>query len=234
MPLGLSRGVDGGFGPPAHPHLVEEVADVVLHGLLGKEDLGGDLPICLPLGEQFEDSSFLTAQSSQHRILGRAVPQPLQHSGGHRRVEQGPTGTDLTNGVDDVVAFDLFEDVPRCTGHDRLEECLIVIEGSQHEAGERRMSGAELAAQFDTVPVGKPNIQDCHVWGRSRDPMQSFLDSGGFADDLEVVLGFEHVADAPTDDLMVVDEKDAQGHREIFPQARGHGNSERKHLPESA
>ena len=72
--LGLSSGVDGGFGPPAHPHLGEQVADVVLDGLLRQKDLSGDLTIRLAFGQQFEDPALLTAQSGEHRILGRAVP----------------------------------------------------------------------------------------------------------------------------------------------------------------
>ena len=79
------------------------------------------------------------------------------------------------------------------------------------------MTGTELAAQLDAVSVGKPNIENCHVWGRGGDPKQSLLDGAGFADDLEVVLGLEHVAHTPTDNLVVVDQEDAEGHRGDLP-----------------
>src|SRR6266545_4473122 len=51
-PFSEAGGVGGGFRPPAHPELRQQVRHVVLHGLLGQEDRFGDLPVGVTLGDQ--------------------------------------------------------------------------------------------------------------------------------------------------------------------------------------
>jgi hypothetical protein len=88
------------------------------------------------------------------------------------------------------------------------------------------MTGAELPAQLNAISVGKTNVEHCHVGIRSRDSIERFLDTAGFTDNLEVSLSLEHVAHPATNDLVVIDQKNAQRHEEILPQPRVRSRSE--------
>src|SRR5438270_1840237 len=54
----LPDDVDGGLRPTGHPELLQQVRHVVLHRLLGKVQLRGDLFVGLALRDELEDSAL--------------------------------------------------------------------------------------------------------------------------------------------------------------------------------
>ena len=74
------------------------------------------------------------------------------------------------------------------------------------------MQRAEFSAQLDTASVRQPNVENSNIRTRGRHSVQSFFNAAGFTDHLEIVLAFEHVAHAPTDNFVVVHQKDPQRH----------------------
>jgi signal transduction histidine kinase len=221
VPFGLSSCVDRRFGSSAHAHLGEQVADVVLHRLLGKEHLCRDLTVRQAISQQFQDLALLWAEPGQPGVLDRAGAQPVHDPGRQRRIEQGGAGAHLADRVDDVVALDLFQDVPSSTGDDRLEQRLVVVERCQHQARDRRMRRAQLATQLHAAAVGQAHVEHGNVGRHRVDAAERFLHRAGFADDLEVVLGLQHVAHPTTHDLVVVDKEDPQRHVRILPYGDG-------------
>ncbi len=119
-------------------------------------------------------------------------------------VEQGLAGGDGADGADQVGAADLLEDVAGGAGHDGVEEGFVVAEAGEHEAGELGHFGAQVAADADAVAVGEADVQDGDVGFEGGDAGQGGGGGAGFADDGEVGFGFEEVADAPADDLMII------------------------------
>ena len=71
------------------------------------------------------------------------------------------------------------------------------------------MRRADLAAHLDAVAVGQAHVEHGDVGLGRGDPCQGLLGRAGLADDLEVVLGLEQLAQAPPHDLVVVEQEDA-------------------------
>ena len=72
--------------------------------------------------------------------------------------------------------------------------------------------GPDLPADLDAVAVGQADVEDGDVGARRGDPAVGLLGGAGLADDLDVVLGLEELAEAPADDLVVVEQEHADRH----------------------
>ena len=57
-----ASGAEGGLGPVGGLELVEDMGDVVLHGLQGDAEGPGDLLVAGTLGQQVEDLAFPCGQ----------------------------------------------------------------------------------------------------------------------------------------------------------------------------
>ena len=157
--LGQAGRVRGGFGAAAHAQLGQQVGHVVLDGLLGQEELLADLAVGHTLGDEIEDAALLVGETGE-LVRVRRVAQPLEHSGGQRRVEERLAAADSADAVDEVGAAHLLQHVAGGARHDRAEQGLVVGEGGQHQAGDLGMRGAELAAHLDAVAVGQAHVED--------------------------------------------------------------------------
>jgi signal transduction histidine kinase len=217
LPFTEAGGVDRGLGPALHSHLREKVGDVVLHGLLGEEHAIGDLAVGEALGEQIEDATFLIGQPFELLVADRARPQTLEHPGSDTGVEQGLTGRDLADRVDEIHGPDLLEDVSRRTGHDGVEQCLVVGVGREHQAMNGRHPAADLTADLDTVAIGQADIEHRDIRVRHRQSPQGLLGGPGLGHDLHVTGGLEKLTQATTDDLVVVEQEHLDGHGDSLP-----------------
>lgn len=146
-------------------------------------------------------------------VLHRWFAQTLEHPLGERGVEQRLPLRDAPHGVDDVGALQLLEQVAGRAGDDGLEHRLVVGERREHDALDLRVRRTDLTAHFDTVAVGKAHVEDGDVGPGRRDARERLLDGPGLAHHLDVVLGLEQVAHPDPDDLVVVEEEDADGLR---------------------
>ena len=79
----------------------------------------------------------------------------------------------------------------------------------QLDLGMRR---SDFAAHLDAVAIGKPHVEDRDVGTRRRDAAERLFGGSGLADDLEVVLGFEELPQPAPNDLVVVEQEDADRH----------------------
>jgi two-component system, NarL family, sensor histidine kinase DevS len=172
----------------------------------------GDLTVGQALGDQLEDAALLVRERGDPGVLLVALAQPLEHLAGHRRVEQRLALGDPPDRVDQVVPADVLEQVARSTRHDGVEECLVVPERGQHQAGDPRVSRTHLTAHLDPVAVGQAHVEHRDVRVGLRDACERHTGAGRLADDLEVVLGVDEVTEPASYDLVVVDEVDANGH----------------------
>ena len=92
-------------------------------------------------------------------------------------------------------------------GHDGVEEGFVVAEAGEHEAGELGHFGADFAADGDAVAVGEADVEDGDVGFEGGDAGQGGGGGAGFADDGDAGFGFEEVADAHPDDLMIIQQE---------------------------
>src|SRR5581483_10971987 len=102
---------------------------------------------------------------------------------------------------------------------DRREEGLVVGEAGQHHAGDLGVGRPDLPAHLDPAAVAalvpQAHIEDGDVGMGLGDPIERFLAVGRLADDVDVVFGPEQVAHATADELVVVQEEDADRHAPI-------------------
>ncbi len=86
------------------------------------------------------------------------------------------------------------------------------------------MPGADLAARRDPIAVLEADVEHGDVGVQRRDASYRFVFGAGFADDDEIILGLQQVADATADDLVVVEQEHGHpvGHEPIVPADVGH------------
>ena len=148
-------------------------------------------------------------------VLLAPVAEALEDPGGHGRVQQRRAGTDLAHALEEVVAAHLLEDVAGRAGHDAVEHGLVVGERGQHQAADLRVAGADLPGDLDAAALLQLDVEHGHIGPGGRDPVQGLSAGGRLADDLDVALALQQVAHPAPDDLVVVEEEDASGHRAI-------------------
>ncbi len=121
-------------------------------------------------------------------------------------------GRDPADGVDEVGALDLLEQVAGGAGHDRVEEGFVVGERREDEALDGAVERAHLAADLDAVAVGQAHVDDRDVGLRRGDAGDALGGGAGLADDLDVVLRLEQLPDPAADDLVVVQQEHPNRH----------------------
>jgi len=169
----------------------------------------------------FEDGALLIGQGGE-LVLGRRLPQALEHASRHRRVEERLTIADPADAGDELGAADLLEEIAGCASHDGAEERFVVGEAGEHEAGDLGMARPDLAAHLHAVAaVAKAHVEHGDLRPGRRDASQRFVGGARLADDLEVVLALEELADPTAHDLVVVEEKHANCHAAILSDSAG-------------
>ncbi len=202
-----------GLGAAAHPELRQQVADVVLHGLLGQEELLADLTVRESLRDEIQDPSFLAGEGVEGILDRRA--EAVEHLGDDITLEQGLPRRGPTDRVDELGAPDLLEQVARCPGQHRCHERIVVRMTGEHETCDVRVRGAEIAADGDArmVRVPQPDVQQRHVGWVGAHSTHGLLAGCGLPDDLDVVMGTDQVEDATSHELVIVEQEDLDRHR---------------------
>ena len=192
--------------------LREDRADVVLHGLVREEDLGRDLLVGLPLGDEREDLLLLLGQLRELvRIgAGRDPPDPVEHLLGDRRVEERLAAPHRLERRDEVAGADLLEQVPRGAGDDRGEDRLLVGVAREDHDLRPRVLGADVAAGLDPGAVREPDVHDDDVGLELAAHLGRLRDRARLGDDLEPLAPIEERDEPLPDDLVVVDDDEPQ------------------------
>ena len=184
--LRVLGGEDRGLGAAGQAELGEHRGHVVLHGLLGEVHALGDLPVGQALADQVEDPLLLLGELRQLLVHRRPVAHPVEHLRRHRRVEHRLAGGDPADGVDEVVAPDLLEDVAGGAGHDRGEQRLVVVVRRQDQRLDVRVRERTSRQTSMPEPSGSRAVEDGDVRPQGRDPPGGLLGQPGLADDLDV------------------------------------------------
>jgi hypothetical protein len=100
------------------------------------------------------------AQSQRQALVFlRRVADPVEQAARGIGIEQRLASRDAPDGVHDVSALDLFQDIAGRTAHDRLEERLVVGKRREHEALDLGRVCSDRTAHPDTVTIGKPDVE---------------------------------------------------------------------------
>ena len=118
-------------------------------------------------------------------------------------------GRHVAHRVDEVVAADLLEHVARGARHDRGEERLVVVVRRQDQGADGGVLGPDRAADVDARAVRETRVEDGDVRAECGDAPGGLVGRGRLADDLDVTLCLEQLADPAPGYLVVVEEEDA-------------------------
>ena len=119
--------------------------------------------------------------------------------------------------LDEVARLDLLEYIARRPRHDARVHGLVVGEAREHQAGEIGHGRAQVTAHLDPVPAFEADIQDRHVRSGERGAGERLVTRRSFAHDLDLIVALEKASDALADQLVVIEQKDADGHLPILP-----------------
>src|ERR687891_117276 len=164
--------------------LLQDVADVVLHRVLGDEQRLGDVSVVHPLRDEAEDLHLAVGEPRRrhlrllHRRLadGRELREQLAR---HRRADARLAGPHRPDRIGDLVDGDLLQQVPR-------------------------------GGRLDPGALGHANVHQDDV----RHQLLRLLDDldavGRLADELEVRFLVQHHLKTPTEQRVVIAYQDAQ------------------------
>ena len=107
---------------------------------------------------------------------------------------------------------DLLEDVASRARHDGGEQGLIVGVRGQHQARNLGVAGPDLPADLDAASVGQPDVEDRHIGLQGGDLLQPQLRRGGLTHHLHVLFAFEQRLQSCPDQLVVVEDENANRH----------------------
>ena len=135
------------------------------------------------------------------------------------RVEQRLAGGDAADGVDDVGAADLLQEIARCAGHDRLRTS---ASSSENDVSMRQATSGcrERTSRHTSTPLPSGRRTSRIATSGRVGGMRASACSGRsrLADDLEVVLGLEELPHPSPDDLVVVEEEHPHRRSGHWPQ----------------
>ena len=135
------------------------------------------------------------------------------------RVHEGLTVRDLLDVFNESSGFDLLEHVAGGTCHHACVESIVVGEAGEHQTDELGVGRTQLPADLDPAAFLEADVQDRHVSSCQGYPGQGFRCGGGLTNDLYLLIALQEAPDALPYEFVVVEEKDADGHRSIVPAA---------------
>ena len=89
----------------------------------------------------------------------RLVPQPGDRPARRARIQQRPAGGGHADRAGQIAAADLLEHVAGRSGHDRIQQRLVVAERGEHQAGYLRRPRPDFPADRHPVTIGQPDIE---------------------------------------------------------------------------
>ncbi len=129
------------------------------------------------------------------------------HFEGHVRIEKRPAGGDLSDGVDQGLGRNLFQDIALGAEADRGQHRALIAEGGQEQDSGVGASGPDLAAGLDPIAIREADVHQYHI----RFQVQGFGHGGRLrgrlADEPDVRSQAEDRPQADPDDLVVIDQQ---------------------------
>jgi signal transduction histidine kinase len=195
------------LGAALHAQLGEQRGDIVLHGLLRQEHPLADLPVGQPLADQLQDLALLRGQPGQRITFRRLMPQPGHQLARRPGVQHRLAGGHGAHRADQIGAADLLQHVARGSGHDRVEQRLVITKRGEHQARHLGHPGPDLPAHRHPVAIRQPHVEHGHVRPEHRDTRQRRRRGASLTHDPDAGLAFQQVTDAPAHHLVIIEEE---------------------------
>jgi hypothetical protein len=185
---------------------VEDVVQVVLDGLLGDEKFFADFLVAETLGDELDD--FLFAVAEQGLFAARAgfagLRKCFHDFGGHAIVEPDFSGVHAMNTFDEKIGGGLLQDNAARAETHGADDVAIVFGGGENDDARGQRIEIDFFEDGEAVFVGHAKIEEKNIgleFGEKLDALRAVL---RFADDDDVLVGIEKLAEAIAKDRVVV------------------------------
>src|SRR5919198_6629800 len=217
----------------AHAELLEDVAAVVLDGLLRDHQRRGDLVARVTLGDELDDLELARSERVGGRGLAAlgAAEVVADQRGDGRRVEERLAPHRRTARLDEVAVRRALEHIARRSRLERLEEVLLAVVHREHQRPQLGPTALELGGGLQAGEARHRDVRygEVHLGGERQAHRLAAV--AGLGDHREVGFGVEHHAQAAADHRVVVGEQDARGQRDAHAMPSGNGMSRRTSVP---
>jgi hypothetical protein len=194
--------------------LLQDVADVVLHRVLGDEQLLGDVAVRHPPGDQPQHLHLAVGQPRDGQLL--SLLGPLDHRpelgqqlAGHRRRDERLTPRNGPDAGGDLLARHVLEQVAvRAGPHGLVEVGLLVGDGQDHDLGRRR-DVLDRRTRLDARAPGHPDVHQDDVRQELLGPPDRLGTVTGLTDDLDAGFLVQHHLQAASVQRVVVSDQHA-------------------------
>jgi hypothetical protein len=128
------------------------------------------------------------------------LDQPPGDGGG----EEGVAGGDDADGVGELLGADVLDQEAAGAGLHGLVDVLVEVEGGEDEDACGAFVVQESACGLESVELGHADVHEDHVGCEFAGAFEGLESVGRFADDFDVLLGFEDHAKAAAHERLVV------------------------------
>src|SRR5713101_5324786 len=184
---------DGRLGARAQVELGKNIRNMVLHGLVRKKQISGDLLVGLAMRRQPQDTFFLIGEGGFRHLVGAGghLADPFQDFTCDLGIKQRAALGNGHHGVDQGRLVDLFQQVSGGAGHDRLVDSILVGIRRQHDDFAAKISSQDLAAGVDATTSGHADVEQYDIGPQQGRLVDGVLRGGRFADDADAWVRLE-------------------------------------------
>ncbi len=113
------------LGAAGDLQLAQDVAYIILNGLVTEVDLTGNLAVGLTISDQLQDLLLLVGQLREN-VFFLAAANSIEDVSSDCWVKQGLAGPYLADGVDNLLGANLLEQITRGTGHNGAHDRFFI------------------------------------------------------------------------------------------------------------
>src|SRR5882762_508442 len=195
--------------------LAEDVRDVCLHGALADPQRRGDLLVRAAARHELQDLALARGEVAVPLVVpGRAVaaaepPELVEHAFRHRWVDEREAVGDGADGVRELAARHLLQEIPRRAGADRAEHKLVLVVVGEDDHPRGRHGIAHAPRRGHPVPVAHLDVHQDHVGEKLLRDRERLVPVARLAHDLDLRFGLEDRAQAASNERVIVGDEDA-------------------------
>ena len=186
--------------------LVEDVVQVVLDGLLGDEKFFADFLVAEALGDELDDFFFAVAE--QRLFAARAgfagLGEGLHDFSGHAIVEPDFAGVYTMNTFYQEIGGRLLQDDTASAETHGANDVAIVFGGGQNDDARGQGIKINFFEHGEAVFVRHAQIEQKNIGFEFSEELDALRAVLGFADDGDIFVGIEKLAEAIAKDRVVI------------------------------
>ena len=172
--------------------------------------------LLLPGGEQLQDLSLSLGETPKLNFVAalcRSANEPFNDLTGDRRCEKGIAGSDDAHRMHELLGRGVLEKEPTRPSTKCFEDVIVALESGEDDdpTGDTCIPH-DAAGGLETVHCRHLDVHEHDVRPNRARHGDRLFTIACFADDLDVVFGFEDHLEARSDQCLIVDQHDPDAH----------------------